>query len=70
MCNDANITDVCACPKKTYELEKWDENLVTEFDLHCHDRANLAWPDLFYNIGVVAACVIGVLFNSYKVRSM
>ena len=67
-CNDVNITTVCDCPKRTYELEKWDENLVTELDLHCEDRSNLAWPDLFYNIGVVTACLIGVLVDSYQVR--
>ena len=66
-CNDSNITNVCVCPKKTYELEKWDENLMTEFDLHCQERAKKALPDLFYNIGVVAACLIGVLVDSYQV---
>ena len=66
-CNDPNVTEVCDCAEKEYELERWDENLVSEFDLHCEKRSYLAWPDLFYNIGVVLACVLGVLVDGYKV---
>ena len=67
-CNDPNVTDVCECDTPKYSLLRWDENLITEFGLLCGPKLNFALPDLFFNIGVTTACLLGVLMNSFQVR--
>ena len=67
-CNDSNVTDICECDTPKYTLLRWDENLVTEFGLLCGPKLNFALPDLFFNIGVTTACLLGVLMNSFQVR--
>ena len=63
-CVENNSTNVCHCTE--YELQVWNGNLITEFGLLC-ERAMLARPDLFFNIGVVSSCFFGIFFDSFEV---
>ena len=63
-CIENNSTNLCNCTD--YELQVWNENLITKFGLMC-DRPLLAIPDLCFNIGVILSCFFGILFDSFEV---
>ena len=67
-CNDPNVTEACSCNQPELTLPRWDENLITQFGLFCGEKINYALPDLFFNIGVTMACLLGVLMNSFPVE--
>lgn len=68
-CNDPNVTNSCECDKPEYTLLRWNENLITHFGMFCGPKLDFALPDLYFNIGVTMACLLGVLMNSFQVCS-